>query len=187
MTAIPPFQVQAKLTPLRSSQTLGLELRDCDTMKLLPLTKGFSVMVDDEDYDFLNQWKWTYQSGYACRNATNPDKTRKPIKMHRLLMNPPDTMEVDHIDGNGINNQKSNLRICSHAENCKNQKVRYSTKTGFKGVDFHTKSNKYRVRITRHYKVHHVGFFSDLQAAVKAYNEASVWLHRDFARPNSLC
>ena len=106
--------------------------------------------------------------------------------MHQLLVKAPKGMETDHIDGNGLNNQKRNLRVCSHAENCRNLKTRCDSKTGVRGVDFHRKTNKYRARITRSYVVHIIGMFATLKEAKEAYNEAATKLHGQFARLNPM-
>ena len=98
-------------------------------MKKIKLTKGKFAKVDDEDYEYLNQWKWYAShspSGniwYAQRSAYNDGK-RRTIKMHRLIMDANNKNVVDHIDGDGLNNCKSNLRECSQRENVINGYVR---------------------------------------------------------------
>ena len=99
-------------------------------MKLIPLTKGKFAQVDDEDYEYLMQWKWRYKPnngekstyGYACR--TQRDTVAKKnlfVLMHRVIMNTPIGRVTDHIDGDPLNCQKDNMRICTRAENSKNQ------------------------------------------------------------------
>lgn len=96
-------------------------------MKLIPLTQGQFAVVDDSDYEWLNQWKW-----YANRNrytyyAVRSDHTNgiiKQILMHREIMNTPNGMVVHHIDHNGLNNQRCNLKNCTESENQKNQRIR---------------------------------------------------------------
>lgn len=154
-------------------------------MKTIPLSKGEVALVDDEYYDWLNQWKWTYVDGYA-RRYQNIKGRRVMVSMHRELIALLPGQEVDHIDGNGTNNQKANLRVCSHAENCRNQKLVRDSRTGIKGVDFHKRLRKYRARITHDYKVMHLGFFDTAEQACAAYNKAALQIHGEFARPNIL-
>ena len=84
-------------------------------MKEIKLTQGKVALVDDEDFDMLNQYTW-YGDKYAQTTIE-----RKSVQMHRLIMKTPRWMVVDHIDHNGLNNQKSNLRNCSQSANCKNK------------------------------------------------------------------
>jgi hypothetical protein len=89
-------------------------------MAIIPLTKGFSVIVDDEDFEWLNQWKWQYVGKYAAR-FVQTKKVRKIILMHRLLVDPPEGLEVDHINRNKLDNRRANLRAVNRSENMKNR------------------------------------------------------------------
>jgi len=101
-------------------------------VKEIKLTQGQVTIVDDEDFEELNQYKWT------AHNATKKDKSdyfyaircvnKKMIRMHRVLMNPPDDMQIDHINRNPLDNRKENLRICTHSVN---QRNRYDSKVWF--------------------------------------------------------
>ena len=90
-------------------------------MKTIELTQGFITEVDDQDYDYLNQFSWrVMNSGWTCyaiRDKVMEDGTRTTVLMHRELMNTPDGMVTDHINGNGLNNQRYNLRACTYSEN----------------------------------------------------------------------
>ncbi len=119
-------------------------------MKLIEIsTKKYPntfTMVDDEDYEELNKYKWlahkkpTNSTQYAIRCGT--------IRMHRIIMKTPDGLEVDHIDGNGLNNQKSNLRNVTNAKNQYNRGCRKDNKLGIKGVSWDGTRKKYRAAIT---------------------------------------
>ena len=106
-------------------------------MKEIPLTQGKAALVDDEDYEFLNQWKWYAKRGtntyYAARSSGTPSQhNQKTIRMHRVILNPQKYLEIDHIDGNGLNNCRSNLREVTRRGNQQNQHV--SKSSNYPGV-----------------------------------------------------
>ena len=88
----------------------------------IQLTQGYSTIVDYEDFEWLSQWKWHYNAGYAVRSGVSKLKKNVPIRMHREIMKTPIGMSTDHINHNGLDNQKRNLRICTQAENLRNRK-----------------------------------------------------------------
>ena len=91
-------------------------------MKLIPLTRGLFAQVDDEDFEFLSQWRWHANlKPYAVCGVDAGSGTRTSMYMHRLIMSPTGKDVVDHIDGDSLNNTRSNLRICTHAENLRNR------------------------------------------------------------------
>src|SRR5687767_1877850 len=92
-------------------------------MKQIPTSRGFFALVDDADYEWLSKMRWSYVNGYAVRNGTN---------MHRLITSAPVGMDVDHIDRNRLNNQRSNLRVCTHKENMQNIANRRDVKSVYK-------------------------------------------------------
>jgi len=148
--------------------------------KSIPLTRGKFALVDDDDYEYLNQWKWHLKKGYALRSKN--DKPR--IIMHRLIMNTPLGMETDHINHNKLDNRKENLRICTNNENHYNLKMRKNNSTGYKGVCLKRKTNKYFAQICHNYKDIHLGYFASPMDAAKAYNEAAIKYYGKFANLN---
>lgn len=140
-------------------------------MKKIKLTKGKFAIIDDEDFLWLDQYRWHADAGgnrkifYARANGINESGKRCKIHMHRLIMNCPRGMFVDHLNGNGLDNRRSNLRICTHAENTKNQKSR-GGKSQYRGVTAH--GDKWRARITVNYKRIHLGLFEDEEDAYLA-------------------
>jgi hypothetical protein len=180
------------LKPLSASHHLGaFKLCEMKEIKLSHQGKNknkYVTLVDDEDFDFLNQWKWfSFKGGktrYVIRDVLlNGERVK--INMHRLIMNTPDTLEVDHIDHNGLNNQKHNLRNCIHRENCSNRSpwgrspylgVAYQQRgRGTERIFAKLKSNGIR---------YHLGYFETEQDAAIAYDKKAKELLGEFANLN---
>jgi len=155
-------------------------------MKKIPLTQGKFTLVDDDDYDYLSQWKWyaTLIDGtfYAERNGKLGEPTK--IKMHRVILGTEKGFLVDHRDGDGLNNRKDNIRSCTHTENARNRRLQYNSFSGYKGVSWHKKSKKWRSRITVDGKLIRLGSFFCLIKAAKAYDKAAKKYHGKFANIN---
>jgi len=153
--------------------------------KKISLTRGLFTTVDDTDFEWLNQWKWYAMNNkstfYAVRNAGWP--IQKRIWMHRLIMNTPNELEVDHKDGNGLNNTRENLRNCTHAQNGKNNKERINNSSGSKGI--HWRNGKWYARIMVDSKSIHLGCFSNKDEATHAYSEAVKKYHGEYTRINN--
>lgn len=152
-------------------------------MKQIPLTKGKFAVVDDEDYEELSRYKWFVDSiGYAGRNIRYPGMGRKTLRMHRFLMGLDfgDRRMVDHIDGDGLNNQRSNLRICNHSQNGRNQGRCASNTSGIKGVT--RNKGKWVAQISLMGKQIYIGCFDTPEEAGAAYREAARKFHGEFAR-----
>lgn len=155
-------------------------------MKQIKLAQGKLVIVDDEKYEYVNQWTWSFSMGYAKRREKLGQNKFHTIQMHRVLMDCPKNMQVDHIDGNGLNNQKNNLRICSPLQNMRNQKVRKNNSSGYRGVHWSIKHNKWIARIGSNYMRIHLGCFDDKREAAEAFNNASKKYHGEFGRLNKI-
>lgn len=114
-------------------------------MKEIPLTKGQIALVDDGDFEWLNQWKWqAKKSGnhYYAYRTIRKDGIRKGLQMHRFILNPlSPKLVVDHINHIGTDNQKMNLRICTQQQNIWNSRKQSMSKNKFKGVKYLKKSN----------------------------------------------
>lgn len=161
-------------------------------MKKIPLTQGKFAIVDDSDFEYLNQWKWHAQKArtgmfYACRKQWVGNGKYKFISMHRLLLNIEDTKtDVDHGDGNGLNNQRYNIRACTRSQNQMNRNRTVKNSTGFKGVIFRKKTNRFEANISCSGKSIHLGSFKSAQDAAIAYNKAAEKHHGQFAKLNQI-
>lgn len=151
---------------------------------MIPLTQGKSAMVDDEDYDWLNQWKWHFAQGYASRNSGSVLGLRKAIRMHREILRTPKGMDTDHINGNTLDNRRKNLRICTRAQNNTNTRVRKDNTSGFRGVTWHTYTRKWEAQININGKHTHLGLFKTPEEAALAYDQEAKKHHGEFARLN---
>jgi hypothetical protein len=153
-------------------------------MQLIPLTKGKFAIVDDEDYPALACQKWTaHNGGYAYR--MNAD--RSGVLMHRLITNAPAGMDVDHINGDGFDNRRANLRVGTHAENMRNQRIGKAGHPLFKGIHFEKQRQVWQAHITINYKHRYLGSFETAEQAAVAYDTAARELFGQFARTNFPC
>lgn len=142
-------------------------------------------MVDDEDYDYLIQFKWCYIGiGYAARG----NKEHKAVRMHRELLGLKigDGKEIDHINGNRLDNRKNNLRIVTPTQNRWNRRPNLNSKSGLKGVSWKEGRKKWGVQIRANKKRYYLGTFTNRIEAAKVYNKVAVELHGRFANINDV-
>ncbi len=165
-------------------------------MKEIELTRGFVTKVDNEDFEWLNQWNWyvntppNHYSSYVHRQVRDPILKNKRgyakqvlILMHRQIMNVPKGQHVDHIDGDGLNNQRINLRTCSHPENLWNQRKRTNNYSSiYKGVT--RNKNKWSVVLMVNGVWHNLGVFACEKAAAKEYDKLAKLVFGEFALLN---
>ena len=144
-------------------------------MKAIALTGGLATVVDDEDYDALAQHQWfAHRNGntyYAQRNSRGT-RHRHPIHMHRCITHCPEWCEVDHINHNGLDNRKHNLRVCTKSQNQQNRTKTYEGTSCFKGVR-RRPGRPWEARIRFHGALRHLGKFSDERVAALAYDYAA--------------
>lgn len=153
-------------------------------MKEIKLKSGHTVLVDDSDYDLVRHISWRIRKSknnvmYA-RSGWNIH-----ISMHRFILGLSDPkIMVDHKDGNGLNNQRSNLRICNAAENNLNRAATGASK--YRGVFLRTRGKKWGARIKIDGKPVHLGSFDDEIEAAKAFNKAAIATENPFRRLNEI-
>ena len=140
-------------------------------MKLIPLNHGIFAKVDDADFEFLSQWKWSIQRAqggllYAVRRERGVG-----IRMHRLINGTPNGLYTDHCDGDGLNNQRHNLRDATPLQNMMNRRGKRGGTSRFKGVwlDVHQGGNQWRAAIRLNGKLKYLGRFPNEHVAGEAY------------------
>jgi hypothetical protein len=136
----------------------------------IPLTRGKFAIVDWGDYYRLSQFRWhavfNSKTFYAARIERG-----KTIKMHREIMGAPKDLVVDHVDRDGLNNRRGNLRLCSAAENGRNTGSSARGTSKYKGVHWHKGARKWAAAIQYNKKVYHIGYFGDEVEAAEAYDK----------------
>ena len=158
-------------------------------MKEIPLTQGKIALVDDEDFEGLNKFKWCASKSnnifYAQRGVRNKGKF-KSFLMHREIVNISDGELVDHRNGNGLDNQKINLRLATHKQNMQNQDHSHKdNQYGIKGVYWRESRRKFVARIKANGKVKQCGSFNVLGDADSAYRKAEVKYFGEFSRESN--
>ena len=163
-------------------------------MKRIALTQGKYALVDDTDYKWLRQWEWHYEKGYAARTRVNRDAPGpKNIYMHRTILKLKSKVfrkiQVDHIDGNGLNNQRSNLRVVNTSKNAMNRKKMSGCKSKYKGVTKRPakyKKKQWQASIRVNGKLLYLGDYITQEQAALAYNDAALKHFGNFARINKV-
>ena len=152
----------------------------------IPLTQGQYAIVDPEDYEPLSKHKWhavkSKNTFYAVRRIHIGKNKWKHIKMHREILDPPDHLYVDHINHNGLDNRKANLRTATHRQNSYNRiNFRKNPSSKYKGVSWKKRTKKWNVQISYDGKSKAIGSFDNESDAAKAYDEAAKKYHKEFA------
>ena len=151
-------------------------------IRFIPLTKGKVAIVDAQDYDWLSKYKW-HAVKCDSRFYAYRSKNRRSVSMHREIMHAPKGMVVDHIDGNSLNNRRSNLRLCTVSQNHQNRRRTYGS-SKYKGTWWDKRRNKWVSAITFNGKYIHIGCFDNETDAAKAYDRKAAELFGEFAYLN---
>lgn len=137
-------------------------------MKEIKLNKGFYTLVDDEDFEFLNQWKWYEHHGYAVRTKRvglrRFNKTSQ-IYMHRLLNQTSDGLDTDHVNRNKLDNRKANLRTSTRTQNQINKGRQKNNTSGYAGISWSKEHQKWVSRISNQRRQIYLGSYSSIQSA----------------------
>jgi hypothetical protein len=159
-------------------------------MKTIPLTKGKVAIVDDADYERLRQYSWSARKPKGYWYAARWRRSNEPpgsciILMHRFLLDAPAGVLVDHRDGDGLNNRRSNIRTATHSQNSHNRKMHVTNTSGFKGVVRNNKRGRpWLARIALNRRQMYIGVFDTPEEAARAYDRKAKELHGEFARLN---
>jgi hypothetical protein len=156
---------------------------------------GYGVRIDDEDYDKISKYKWYFNKPLYLRNGLyvfisnkywyelNGTLKHYTVTLHRYIMNAKKGEEVDHILGNGLDLRKSQLRICTRKQNAKNRRLNSNNSSGFKGVNYNIRINKWIARIQIDGKRFHLGCFDTPEEAYEVYDKKAKVEFGEFYRP----
>ncbi|MFA6281244.1 MAG: AP2 domain-containing protein [Candidatus Omnitrophota bacterium] len=174
----------------------GLTITGNSNMKTIQLTRGKVALVDDADYEELNKYKWQAKKNkltfYATRtviigdikSSRNPLRKRTSVLMHREIVNAAKGWDVDHANHNGLDNRRTNLRLCSRSENQGNRINSCNSTSKYKGVSWDKVKRKWRARIACGKKNTSIGRFNSEIEAAKAYDKKAKELFGEFAYLN---
>lgn len=162
-----------------------------DTTSTLPLTReiqltqGRVAIVDEADYAELSQYKWYTQNsghtGYAKRMTSKSLGRPHLVRMHRVILDAPHDMQVDHINGDGLDNRRSNLRLCTNAENQHNRRKFKNTASKYKGLAFFSGPKMWGALIKIAGHKQWLGYFATEAEAAQAYDTAAIAQFGEFA------
>ena len=159
-------------------------------MKKIPLSQGKFALVDDEDFENVNRFKWYFANGYARRTPIVNGK-RTTLSLHRFIMNAKPEEMIDHVNGDKLDNRRENLRFCTPGQNQMNIKKRVkNTICKYKGVYKYQpkgrKQVKYQAVIRKDGKKINLGYFNSEEMAARAYNDAAIIHFGEFANLNDV-
>lgn len=155
-------------------------------MRLIPLPHGRAAIVDDDDYEAVAGWHWSWSpsKGYACRSVLKKNGGSTTLYLHRILVAAPPGAMVDHINRDRLDCRRSNLRFVTWAQNSMNSSLRRDNHAGFKGVIFRRDSGKWRARIYLGGRHRHLGTYATAAEAAAAYDGAARRYFGEYAAPN---
>lgn len=151
----------------------------------VPLTQGYEAVIDAADVPLVDGRNWYAvtdgNTSYAVRADRSKHKQRI-VSIHRVILGEPEGLDVDHVDGNGLDNRRANLRVATRSQNQWNQRLRIDNTSGYKGVHWDKAEGKWKARIRLNGTRISLGYYGTLDAAHEAYAKASAQLHGEFGR-----
>lgn len=163
-----------------------------NSSRIIKLSRGQCAIVNTRDFTELSQWKWACQKdmsgalrAYRRGRISDGQRRGKIIYMHREIMRAPSGLDVDHINGNGLDNRRGNLRLATRKQNTRSQNGLYANNTsGFIGVSFSKSNEKWEARISPNGKSIIIGYFDDKEEAARARDKAALEHFGEFASLN---
>lgn len=156
----------------------------------IQLTQGKTCLIDNDDYELIKEYSWAAhfeRSNWYAVTSKRINGKLKTIRMHRLILDAKPGQYVDHINRNGLDNRKSNIRICTPQQNTLNRISHKNSSSKYKGVSLRKTTNKYESYISINGKRKHLGFFKKEIDAAKAYNSAALkYYNNDFILLNQV-
>lgn len=155
------------------------------------LTSGHVARIDAADYERVSQYTWSARrskKAVYAQGAVQIGFAKAVVAMHRFILaeeGVPPGFDVDHINGDPLDNRRENLRVCTRAQNCANRRHRSNARGRFKGAMFDKRTGKWRAVLTLHGKPHHLGMFPTDEDAARAYDAAARIAFGKFAKTNS--
>lgn len=165
-------------------------IRFCEGVAYVQLTRGYEAKIDVQDVALVADKNWcASQQGnrnyaYTSKRVVCSDgivRYRK-LALHRFLMTPEYHLHIDHVNGNGLDCRRYNMRLATPSQNACNQRISSRNTSGFKGVLFHKPKKRWVAYIAFKCKSYHLGYFDTATDAHEAYVKASSMLHREFGR-----
>jgi len=153
-----------------------------ESYKLIPLTQGQVAMVDAEDYESLMDWNW-HAYWNKCTKSFYAQRSDSKLWMHRMILKCGKGEEGDHINHDSLDNRKENLRKASRSQNACNMRISVNT-SGFRGVSWSKSNKKWQAQIKIHQRPIHLRFYEAKEDAARAYDNAAIIHHGDFATLN---
>jgi len=155
-------------------------------MKEIKLTRGRAALVSEQDFDDINNYRWfSGNHGYAARMIRTESGIRKTLLMHVQIIGSVEGLEIDHVNGNTLDNRRDNLRHVTHSQNMANQ-VKTRGVSEFKGVSWKKRNKKWMAQIYKNSTCFYIGLFLSETEAAMAYNKRAVELFGNFAKLNQI-
>ncbi len=149
--------------------------------------KGQFTLIDDEDASIMDNYTWYIDGrGYVTTTCSREEQRRTGVlrrKLHRLIMNVPKVLEVDHVNHDLLDNRKQNLRICTKQQNLLNKRKTWGS-SRYKGVSWYARDKNWLSKITFSYKQYYLGYYDTEEEAAKAYDIKAKELFGEFAKFN---
>lgn len=151
----------------------------------VPLSRGFEAIIDAADAPLVAAFNWSAKLGrhtaYARRNDQSGGRQAN-VLLHRFILGAPEGAQVDHVNGDGLDNRRANLRLASHSENLRNRRLNANSASGLKGVYWHKSSGRWAAQIQTNGRRKRLGLFDTPEAAHAAYCAAAQIDHGEFAK-----